>query len=689
MAEAAKAESGMFHRLCHFAPSPSGERGRGFQMTGIVDVENGPKSRVAYGAGMNVWIREVEDPTQAFYYRGHKYPVSCARWAPFAIKDKGGGYIVTGDLGGNWRVWTCRANGPVTKGHAEDGFGFKCAKEVRDVSWQGDGKKCVIVGFGKEELGKCASWDAGNQFGVFDDIKTTLLTCDTTMERPYRAMTAGEAGIVYLYKSEGGVMKYVQQKKVSRKYLNCLRFHRSGEYAIAVGSDGGKIHVVNGRTCEEIATIKTKTKGTNYSVAWNPEGTHFAVSGAHKKIMIFKIDLPMDIKKEKVKRRTITTVEFGECNCEKVAEYTVGDQIDDQQNSIAWPKSDTIVSSSIWGDLTYVSPEGKLLRTVSGHDKCVDSMEVSPGADGSIYTCSSTKVIVFSMKEKTARRYRGHHGVVGRATPAPYRMIGLSCDHATLVTVAMNDTIIWTPVEEANLNEASKKPTGGACRWLCCGKSRKDLTIIFGRHDGIQVFLSGESVSKTSVNYDTRAADLYSDDSVLVVSAVKDERSNEVFFVKYKVNEDGSLEEFARTDPIPQEVNSIVLKMKLNPSDNNQAAVVFGSNTRCYVVDTTTLKCLTASTINCLGTTNLRDIDWRPGSNRMLASVGSLSSIAIIKKDTTREPILATREELNVVEAHLSTCKSVRWMTDEILAIADEEGAVAVWTKTEPIGPDE
>ena len=89
-------------------------------------------------------------------------------------------------------------------------------------------------------------------------------------------------------------------------------------------------------------------------------------------------------------------------------------------------------------------------------------MAVQPGADGVIYTVSAMKCVRYNLAEKTAVRYKGNHGIVGRATPAPYKFVGLSSDFETMVTVAINDTIAFTPVKATEIGET--KPTGGAAR---------------------------------------------------------------------------------------------------------------------------------------------------------------------------------------------------------------------------------
>lgn len=471
--------------------------------------------------------------------------------------------------------------------------------------------------------------------------------------------------------------------RISRKYINCLRYHQSGEYAVAVGSDGGKIHILDGRSGKELHTVKYKNKNSLYSVAWNPEGTMFAVCGANKKVAVFSCDLKFEIKKEKVKRKTITTVEFGDFSCEQVGEYTVGTGIDDQQNSVVWPKSDTIVSSSIFGDLTYINPKCEFIKTVCGHDTSIDDMAVQPGADGSIYTVSTLKCVRYNLAEKSATRYKGNHGIVGRATPAPYKFVGLSSDFETMVTVAVNDTIAFTPTKEAEIGET--KPTGGAARWLCCGKSRADLAVILGAKDGIQTFVNGQSACTLAVDYESSAADLFPDDSMIVVSAMK---GADVFFVTYSIAEDGTLAEVSRTEP-SNYIKKKIMTCKVNPTDVNEVCVIFGDDTQCYVVNLETNKVLTNTSINAIGSASLKDVAWRPGSKGQLVAVGSNAAMAIIRKNTARDPKVAGRAELSPLTAHYGSILKVRWLTDELFAVADDVGAVAVWTSSNPLGPEE
>jgi len=685
MAEAKK-EAGLFQRVCHFIPGPTGERGSGINMTAIVDVEGGPRSRVAYGSGVNVWVRENEDHLQGFYYRGHHDKVKCVRWMEAAKQDHGGGWIMSGDDAGNWRVWTCREDEPVTKGNAQDNYGFKCAKRILDVAWQGDNKKVCVVGAGAEEIGKCAAWDTGNQFGIFKEVGATLLTVDTTVTRPYRCIMGGEAGFCYTYHSKGGKMEMEGSKqRVSKKYINCIRFHPEGEYAVAVGGESNKIFILNGRTGAVLHKVAYKNKGTLYSVSWNPDGTAFTVAGANKKVAIFNCELKYEIKTEKVKRRTITSVEFGDLSCELVAEYTVGKNIDDQQNSVSWASPDCIVSSSIFGDLTYLNAKGELIKTVSGHDTNIEDMATSPGEDGAVYTVSASKCIRYCMKDGTARRYRGNHGIVGRASPAPYSFVGLSANKDTMVTVAINDTFARTPVEAESLSEVVN--TDGAVRWLCCGKKNNDLTILLAKKSGIVVYMKNEVVCTVPCSAESRAADISEDDSVLVVAMnVEDERYPKSWCVKYSVAEDGTLAEIGKTEPV---FEGKIATIKLNPTDSNEAAVIYGNDTMCHCIDLNTGDKLTNSSINAVGAAQLYDVAWRPGSKTRLAAVGGNSCMAIIRKNTIKDPVIATRKDLAIGRSHYSTIRKCAWLTDEILVCADDVGAIAFWAKTDPLGSEE
>lgn len=687
MAEAhEKKEACLFTRVFHFPPGPSGERGRGFQMAGIVDVEKGPKSRVAYGSGINVWVREVEDHQNGFYYRGHHSTVRCARWHPVATNDQGGGYIMTGDDEGNWRVWTCREDEPVTKGNATDGYGFKCAKQIMDLSWQGDGKKVCVVGNGSEEMGKCAMWDSGNQFGIFKEAGVTLLTVDTTIGRPYRCLTGGEAGNIYCYHSVGGKMEiHGSPQRMTKKYVTCIRYHKDGEYAIAVSNESNKIFVIDGRTGKTLHKVKYNNKGSLYSISWNPDGTHFAVSGANKKIGVFRCDFKYEVKKEKKGRKTITTIEFGDLDCECVAEYVVGKDIDDQQNSCIWASAERIVASSIFGDLTVVNPKAELIKIVSGHDTNIDDMVIHPGKDGSIYTISQHRVIVFNMAENTARRYRGNHGVVGRAQPAPYRNIGLSAKGDFLITVAMNDTLARTPVKNERIS-SEPVPTGGAARWLLTGNQNNDLTILLGAKEGIISFMGTERKSVIAVDYESRAADIYPDDSMIVVSATQGTGNHpKVFFVKYSVAADGTLAEVERTEP-NELIDGGIKTLKLCPQDNNEACIVFGNETQCYVINLTSQKFLSNGSINAVGSGCLTDVAWRPGCKTTLVSAGGSSTMAIMRKHTIFDPVVGSRK--NMDHAHYGGITKIGWLTDEIIVAADDIGAVSLWSSCNPLGAE-
>ena len=63
--------------------------------------------------------------------------------------------------------------------------------------------------------------------------------------------------------------------------------------------------------------------------------------------------------------------------------------------------------------------------------------------------------------------------------------------------------------------------------------------------------------------------------------------------------------------------------------------------------------------------------------------------MAIIRKNTARDPKVAGRAELSTLTAHYGSILKVCWLTDELFAVADDVGAVAVWTSSNPLGPEE
>jgi WD40 repeat protein len=88
-----------------------------------------------------VFLRSIDDPSVSTQYTGHTAVVNVARFSP------SGFYVASGDASGKVRVWDCVGEDMVTKGEFHIISG-----PIKDLAWDGESKRIIAVGDGKERL---------------------------------------------------------------------------------------------------------------------------------------------------------------------------------------------------------------------------------------------------------------------------------------------------------------------------------------------------------------------------------------------------------------------------------------------------------------------------------------------------------------------------------------------------------
>jgi len=670
MAEAEKkkdAKKIMMNAVYMQAPGPKGTRGMGMNMS-AKPAGNGEPARVAYGTGRQVWVRELENMSKSFYYNGHMGNVTGLRWHP--RWDKGADWLCSVDDTGHWRVWTVRAEEPITQGVA-DAEGFNTGKELYDCCWEASGKKILVVGYGKEEKGRLADWQSGNQFGHTNQgANHKHLSCDASFEKPYRFLVGSESGQVYFYKVEGGMITSEGSSGViaGRKYINIVRMHPSGNFAACGTGDGSHIYFIDAWTGKLITKWKWREESTSvFGLSWSESGDKLAVSGADKKVTTFSVKMPHELKDPK---EGVCEFDLENFEMSVIGEYVCGDSYLANQTCCTFVGEDRVVSQSIDGDIVIVNEKCELINTVSGHYTTVVDVCCR---DGKIYSCSGHKVTVMDPEKNSIRAYKGHHGEAVRGRPAAFSTMLLSAKGDTMIVVANNDTMSRTPVEDINISEPIK--IGDACQWIVAGKTNNDLVINMTR-DGLCSYMGLNKVSTIPFDCDSSpCADIYPDDSMLVMVELGEPgEKNHVRF--YSISDSGELK-FVEEKKLHGKMKGEVREIKLNPTDTNEACIVYGKDTNVIVTNLSTRKCMTKSSISPFRLGTVSAIKWRPGATSTIGVTGPDSKFALVRKDTNLTPWVVTREKQDLPHFNNVTCFD--WMDDSSLATGDFDGAVHVW----------
>mmetsp|Transcript_27987 Transcript_27987/g.43503 ORF Transcript_27987/g.43503 Transcript_27987/m.43503 type:complete len:675 (-) Transcript_27987:286-2310(-) len=272
-------------------PLPTTSRGEPLVIDGNPGTFNKNRPVLIYPAGKLVVIRELEavghatpdNPEgnraiKAFVYRGHTAPVTSAKFSP------SGRYVASVDMKGKLRVWSYDHEDHLCKLDMQILPGM-----IRDVAWDGDGKRICVAGEGGSSAHmhtKCVQWDTGVQSGVMGGHTKRALSIAMRQKRPYRIMSGGEDQRCVFY--VGPPFKSDGTRTEHSNTVNCVRYSHNSEYIASVGSDK-KIVLYDGKTGEIKEVYQDKHSGSIYSCAWSENDSMLLTCSADKTVHLMSI----------------------------------------------------------------------------------------------------------------------------------------------------------------------------------------------------------------------------------------------------------------------------------------------------------------------------------------------------------------------------------------------------------------
>ncbi|GLD96615.1 hypothetical protein PINS_up005298 [Pythium insidiosum] len=380
-------------RTAILAPNPSTTRGAP-SVVGVHPKEN----KIIYCSGKLVVVRNLDDPTDTFVYKGHNEPTTVAKFSA------SGYWVASGDSSGKVRIWsydnpehTLKIEVPVFAG------------EIKDLSWDPESKRVVAVGDGRAMMARVFMWDTGNSLGEIVGHQKRILSVDYKPTRPFRIMTASEDFNVCVF--EGPPFKFKQNNNnIHSNFVNCVRYSPNGELAVSVGSDK-LMCLYDGKTGDLLDKFPEAHKASIYSVAWSPDGTQLLTSSADKTVLLWDV----------ATRSVLKTFTFSS-----------SPQIKDMQVAVVW-KNEHLVSLSLSGDLNYLDLENpsKPKKIVQAHQVSTLAMATEP-TRGLLLT-GSYDGIVNSWHDKLAST------LTGQAHTA--KVTGIDANAAIVASIGWDDQV--------------------------------------------------------------------------------------------------------------------------------------------------------------------------------------------------------------------------------------------------------
>ncbi|TGZ84517.1 WD repeat-containing protein-like protein 1 [Ascodesmis nigricans] len=387
-------------RLSTYSPQPIGVRASPTQLS--VDHKG---ERIIYTSGKSVFIRSIDDPANGIQYTGHTANANVARFSP------SGFYVASGDASGKIRVWDCAGEDLNTKGEFPIISG-----PIKDLAWDGESKRIIAVGEGKERFGAAITFDTGNSVGEVTGQSSVINSVSIRQQRPYRAATASDDQTIVFY--HGAPFKFnTLHKGLHTGFVHGVAFSPDGEHFVSVGADR-KIFLFDGKTGELVSEIKdadSHHRGSILAVSWSPDSKQFATASTDQSVKVWDVS----------SKSVVKTWRFGPEGSPSVPDHQVG---------VVWtPRANgLIISLSLSGDLNYIDPASDTpTRTVSGHQGTITALATGPS--NTIVTGSFDGRICRWTSDGTATAIDG--------TSHTNSVIGFAASDKSILSAGWDDTI--------------------------------------------------------------------------------------------------------------------------------------------------------------------------------------------------------------------------------------------------------
>lgn len=317
-----------------------------------VKLSSDPKGeKIVYVNGRGVIVRDLNDPTQSVSYSEHTQPTTVARISP------SGYYCASADVSGTVRIWDIAGTDQVLKLTTKPLGG-----RINDLAWDGESKRIIVGGDGREAFGAAFLADSGSSCGVIQGHSQVINSVSIRRQRPFRAVTASDDGSIVFY--TGVPFKYEKLIRTHTKFVQDVQYSGSGDHFASVGSDG-KLFFYDGKDGNTLSEIDAH-KGTIMASSWSPDSKRISTAGADGTVKLWDIERK-----------------------EPAQTFTIGSDLGSQQNGTVWASENSVVSLGLDGTLFVWDPRsGEASKKIYGPSKAVTSAALSLKPEPTFYTGS-------------------------------------------------------------------------------------------------------------------------------------------------------------------------------------------------------------------------------------------------------------------------------------------------------------
>ncbi|PWY97090.1 putative actin interacting protein 1 [Testicularia cyperi] len=581
--------------------------------------------KIVYCQNRTVFIRSLTDPSKpALAYSQHTQPTTVARISPT------GYYCASADQAGNVRVWDLVGDEQIIKNEVK-----VIAGRINDLSWDGESKRIIAVGEGRERFGHAFSFDSGSSVGEITGHSRQINAVAMRRDRPFRAVTAGDDNNLVFY--HGAPYKFNKTISTHTRFVQDVAYAPNGDHFVSVGSDS-KVFVYDGKSGDVLVDLSAKVAGaghtgTIFAVDFSPDSKKIATAGADGFVKIW------DLAAEKVEASYDFTGQGGR-------------KADDQQVGLVWA-AERIVSLSFSGELNVIvaGRASKLYGACKGFGpRALDVAEggalVGGSFDGRVLTWSAEGVC-------KPVRGAGHSNAV----------LGVHSTRDGVVTVGMDDSVRKLADGEfvGAATALSGQPKGSA--------ASASGTVVVAVPGGVDVVVAGKK-SHQKTSYVPSAVAISADGTQVAVGA----EDSKVYL--YSISSSSSSGGGDSSSSLLTETavfsnnRSTVTALAFDPQVSLLAAGESSGKIQVYDLASRTLKI--AHWV--FHSARINDIRFSPDGSHAV-SAGLDTHVYIW---STRKPM----KNIAVKNAHANGAQAVAWIDDSTFASAGADGAVKTWSVT-------
>lgn len=342
--------------------------------------------KVVYTNGRTVVIRDLKNPSAAVTYAGHVQITTVARTSP------SGYYCASGDVTGTVRIWDIVGEDQSLKGEYKVISG-----RINDLEWDGESKRIIAVGDGRDKFGHAFMMDSGSSTGEIIGHSKVINAVAIRHQRPFRAATAADDATIIFH--QGAPYKYEKTIKTHVKFVQDVRYAPSGDHFASVGSDA-KIFLYEGKAGETLGEFTDSPhSGSVMACGWSPDSKSLVTSSADCTVKLWDVEA----------RKAITT-------------WKLGSGVNHQQVGNTWTGGDDIVSLSMSGDLNIFDKRvgDKPARVLNGPQKSITTAISAASSPGTFFAGTADgRILAYSDSGYVHLEGEGHCALVSGLAAAP------------------------------------------------------------------------------------------------------------------------------------------------------------------------------------------------------------------------------------------------------------------------------